>query len=66
MPYRSWCTFCVMGIWKASPHCKQLREDGLSELRIDYCFMATEDRPLATILVAKETTSKMVMATMVP
>ena len=28
--------------------------------------MATDDKPLATVLVAKETTSKMVMATMVP
>ena len=27
MPYRSWCTFCVMGRGKASPHQKQLRED---------------------------------------
>ena len=66
MPYRSWCTLCVMGRGKASPHCKQMREDGLPELHIDYRCMATVDKPLATILVAKETTSKMIMATMVP
>ena len=59
MPYRSWCTFCVMGKGKAAPHYKQDRDDGLPELHIDYCFMATEDRPLATVLVAKETISKM-------
>ena len=66
MPYRSWCTFCVMGRGKAAPHYKQTRADGLPELHMDYCFMATEDKPLATILVAKETTSKMIMATVVP
>ena len=66
MPYRSWCTFCVMGKGKAAPHYKQDRDDGLPELHIDYCFMATENKPLATSLVAKETTSKMVMATVVP
>ena len=32
MPYRSWCTFCVMGRGKAAPHYKQTREDGLPEL----------------------------------
>ena len=66
MPYRSWCTFCVMGTGKAAPHYKQIRVDGLPELHVDYCFMATGNKPLATILVAKETTSKMVMATVVP
>ena len=66
MPYRSGCTFCVMGRGKASPHQKQLREDGLPELHSDCCSMATEHKPLATILVAKEKTSKMVMATMAP
>ena len=55
-----------MGRGKASPHRKQLREDGLPESHADYCFMAIEDKPLATILVAKETTSNMVMAPMVP
>ena len=66
MPYRSWCTFCVMGRGKAAPHCKQTRGDGLPELHVDYCFMPTENKPLATILVAKETMSKMIMATVVP
>ena len=55
-----------MGRGKATPHRKQLREDGFPELHVDYCFMSTQDKPLATILVAKETTSKMVLATMVP
>jgi len=55
-----------MGRGKATPHRKQLREDGLPELQVDYRFMSTQDKFLATILVAKETTSKMVLATMVP
>ena len=66
MPYRNWCTFCVMGRWKGTPHRKQSREDGLPELHLDYCFVGTKDGPKATILVAKETISKMVLATMVP
>ena len=39
MPYRSWCTFCVMGKGKSAPHQQQLRDDGLPELHLDYCFM---------------------------
>ena len=66
LPYRSWCAFCVMGKGKAAPHFAQSRPDGLPELHLDYCFMSTEDKPLATILVAKEKTSKMLMATVVP
>ena len=67
MPYRSWCTFCVMGKGKTAPHLKQQqREDGLPELHVDYCFMSTKGHPLATILVAREKTSKMMMATVVP
>ena len=38
MPYRNWCTFCVMGRGKATPHKKQSREDGLPELHLDYCL----------------------------
>ena len=66
MPYRSWCTFCVMGKGKTTPCHKQYREDGLPELHVDYCFMSTKGKPLATILVAKEKMSKMMLATVVP
>ena len=38
MPYRNWCTFCVMGRGKTPPHRKQSREDGLPELHLDYCL----------------------------
>ena len=67
LPYRNWCTFCVQGKGKASPHFKNpSRSDGLSEVHFDYCFMSTVDQPLVTILMAKERESKMCMATMVP
>ena len=66
LPYRSWCAFCVMGKGKSASHFKQTREDGLPELHLDYCFISTEGKPLATILVVKEKFSKMMMAIVVP
>ena len=36
------------------------------EAHFDYCFMSTHDSPLCTILVAKEKSSKMTLATVVP
>ena len=36
------------------------------EVRFDYCFMSTHGSPLCTILVAKEKSSKMTLATVVP
>ena len=44
----------------------QPREDGLPEIHTNYCFMSTEGNPLATISVARETATKMTMATVVP
>ena len=55
------------GKGKMAPRFKQQpREDGLPEVRTDYCFMSTEGNPLATILVAKEEATEMTMATVVP
>ena len=65
-PYRSWCTFCVMGEGKSAPHQQQLRDDGLPQLTLDYCFISTKGNPLATILVAKANISKTIIATVVP
>ena len=36
------------------------------EVRFDYCFMSTHGSPLCAILVAKEKSSKMTLATVVP
>ena len=67
LPYRNWCSHCVQGKGKAAPHFRKgSREDGLTEVHFDYCFMSTVGQPLVTILVAKERETKMCMATMVP
>ena len=36
------------------------------EAHFDYCFMSTHDSPLATILVAREKSTRMTLATVVP
>ena len=67
LPYRSWCQYCVQGKGKTAPHFQQKkREDGLPEVHFDYCFMSTHGSPMATVLVAKEKSTKMVLATVVP
>ena len=67
LPYRNWCAFCVQGKGKSAPHFKNhSRTDGLAEVHFDYCFLSTEGDQLATVLVAKERSSKMGMPTMVP
>ncbi len=67
LPYRNWCSHCVLGKGRTAPHYKRAsREDSLPEVHFDYCFMSTIDQPLVTILMAKERESKMCMATMVP
>ena len=38
----------------------------MMEAHLDYCFMSTHGSPMCTILVAKEKSSKMTLATMVP
>ena len=55
LPYRNWCSHCVQGKGKAAPHFRKgSREDGLTEVYFDYCFMSTSGQPIVTILVAKE------------
>ena len=67
LPYRSWCQLCVQGNGVAPPHFKQKkREDGLTETHFDYCFMSTHGSPMATVLVAREQSTRMTLATVVP
>ena len=55
LPFRNWCQYCIQGKGKVAPHFKQKqREDGLMEVRFDYCFTSTHGSPLASILVARE------------
>ena len=44
MPYRNWCTFCVMGRGKATPHKKLPREDSLSRAKPRLLFHGNERR----------------------
>ena len=67
LPYRNWCAHCVAGKGRMAPRFKHPdRADGLTEIHVDYCFMLTKGEPLATILAAKERSTKMKMATVVP
>ena len=67
LPFRNWCKYCIQGKGKTASHFKQTeREDGMPEIHLDYCFMSTHGSPMCTILVAKERSSKMTLATMVP
>ena len=67
LPFRSWCQYYIQGKGKVAPRFKQKkREDGLMEVHFDYCFMSIHGSPLATILVAREKSTKMTLATVVP
>ena len=67
LPFRNWCQYCVQGKGKTAPRFKQKqRGDGLIEVHFDYCFMSTHGSPMCTILVAREKSSKMTLATVVP
>ena len=67
LPFRSWCQYCIQGKDKTAPRFQQeQRGDGLMEVHVDYCFMSTHGSPMCTILVAKEKSSKMTLATVVP
>lgn len=66
IPYHNWCAFCVTGKGKAACHRKRERKDGMPEIHMDYSFLSTEGSPLATVLVAKEMQTKMMLSTVVP
>ena len=67
IPYRNWCPHCVRGRGKDLDHRKGLEEErGLSEFSFDYCFPGDEFGFKLTILVGKERSTGMSMATVVP
>ena len=67
LPFRSWCKHCVRGRGVEEPHKKQKEEVGMPELHVDFMFMGDEGRDKKlTILVAKERSSKMTLATVLP
>ena len=65
LPYRSCCPHCVAGKGKVAPRFKQVRADGVFEVSFDCCFMHTDGSPLATILVAKERETKMIIISVI-
>jgi len=67
VPYRNWCPHCVMGSGKDLDHRKGIEEErGLSEFSFDYCFPGDELGYKLTILVGRERSTGMRMATAVP
>ena len=67
VPYRNWCPHCVMGSGKDLDHRKGIEEErGLSEFSFDYCFLGDELGYKLTILVGRERSTGMRMATAVP
>ena len=60
LPYRSWCTHCVLGRGEAHPHHKSGDEErDVPELHMDYCFMGKVEEKAQPILVVKERDTRM-------
>ena len=67
VPYRSWCPCCVKAKEKDLDHRKAVDgERGLNEYSFDYCFPGDEFGYRLTVLVGRERTSGMTMATVIP
>ena len=67
LPFRSWCRHCVRGRGVEEPHRRQTAEVGMPEIHLDFMFMGEEGEERKwTILVAKERSTKMTMASVVP
>ena len=67
LPYRSWCRHCVRGRGVEEAHRRQAEEPRMPEIHLDFMFIGEggEDRKW-TVLVAKERSSRMLMASVVP
>ena len=67
LPFRSWCRHCVRGRGVEEPHRRQTEEVGMPEIHVDFMFMGDEGEDKKwTILVAKERSTKMTMASVLP
>ena len=67
LPYRNWCPHCIRGKGRDLDHRKAVdQERGLSEFSFDYCFPGDEFGFKLTVLVGRERTSGMTMATVIP
>ena len=67
LPYRSWCPHCVRGKGKTMDHRRAGRDKLVPEIHVDYCYMGSKtDVTTRCIVVAKDYSSKSVMASVVP
>ena len=67
VPYRNWCPHCVRGRGKDLDHRRSVDENRyVHEFSFDYCFMGNDGGSKVTILVGRERTTGMTMATVVP
>ena len=39
LPFRNWCKHCIRGAGRVTDHRSHVRDDGLPEVHLDYCFL---------------------------
>ena len=67
LPYRNWCPHCVRAKGKDLDHRRAVEGvRGLPEFSFDYCFPGDELGYKLTVLVGRERTTGMSMATVLP
>ena len=66
LPFRNWCPHCVRGAGRSADHRVHVRDDGLPEVQMDYCFLGAEGESTETVLVVRERPHRMTMSTVVP
>jgi hypothetical protein len=65
LAFRVWCLHCMQGRGKARRRARQ-EEGGVYELHIDYCSHTSTGGEGTVMLVAREGSTRMTMATVVP
>ena len=67
VPYRNWCPHCIRGRGRDLDHRRSVdAERRMLEFSFDYCFMGDSGDERITILVGRERSTGMSMATVVP
>jgi len=67
LPYRNWCEHCVKGRGRQMDHRRKQQKSEMVEFHMDFCFPGGElDAKTQTILVIRERTTRMTMASAVP
>lgn len=63
LPFRNLCQHCVHGAGRAADHRVHLRDDGLPESYMDYCFRGTDGKSTESVVVVRERLRHMTMST---